>query len=256
MAARALAAVLGFAWATAATAVVADNPPWARFEVATGQAALSGKPILFFVSTDLAPGATVLAGGLDRMFGARILRPRWDEFHWVKVADLKTMDLVKANVVNELIITDSDLNELFRGVVKTGPEAEKGMNDALKKWVGRPIPYKTYDAGTFKQASGKPLVLVFADTAKDSVAVLTALEQPMLAKFTEKCDFARFTFKKDGEDAKRWNVVSAPTVIVLDTSKEEGQKAIFERAPGKKSPPELKALILRALKACEKKAGK
>ena len=252
MAARALAAVLGLAWATAASAGADDNPPWARFEVATAQAGLSGKPILFFVSTDLAPGATALAGGLDRMFGARILRPRWDEFHWVKVADLKTMDLVKANVVNELIITDADLNELFRGVVKTGPEAEKGINDALKKWVGRPIPYKTYDAGTFKQSTGKPLILVFADGAKDSVALLTALEQPMLAKLTEKCDFARYTFAKDAEGVKRWNVVSAPTIIVLDTSKEEGQKAVSERVSGKKSPPEIKALILRALKKCEK----
>ncbi len=256
MAARVLAAVLGLAWATAASARPDDNPPWARFEVATGQAALSGKPILFFVSTDLAPGATTLAGGLDRMFGARTLRPRWGEFHWVKVADLKTMDLVKANVVNELIITDADLNELFRGVVKTVPEAEKGIDEALKKWVGRPIPYKTYDAGTFKQSTGKPLILVFADGAKESVAVLTALEQPMLAKLTEKCEFARYTFKKDDENAKRWNVVSAPTILVLDTSKEEGQKAIAERAPGKKSAPELKALILRALKVCEKAAGR
>src|SRR5687768_1488125 len=193
MAARALAALLGLTWTMAASAGTDDNPPWARFEVATAQAGLSGRPILFFVSTDLAPGATTLEGGLDRMFGSRVLRPRWGEFHWVKVADLKTMDLVKANVVNEMIITDSDLNELFRGVVKTGPEAEKGMNEAMKKWVGYPIPYKTYDAGTFKQASGKPLILVFADGAKDSQAVLTALEQPMLAKLTQKCDFARFT---------------------------------------------------------------
>ena len=255
MAARALAAILGLAWATAATAVVDDNPPWARFEVATAQSGLSGKPILFFVSTDLAPGATALAGGLDRMFGARTLRPRWGEFHWVKVADLKTMDLVKANAVNELIITDPDLNELFRGIVRTVPEAEKGIEAALLKYAPRPVPYKTYDASTFKQAAGKPLILVFADGGKDSAAVLTALEQPMLAKFTEKCDFARYTFKKDDPGAKQWNVVSAPTVLVLDTSKEEGQKAIAERAPGKKSPPELKALILRALKACEKKAG-
>jgi hypothetical protein len=256
MAARALAAVVGLAWTMAASATADDNPPWARFETATAMSGLSGKPILFFVSTDLAPGATTLAGGLDRMFGSRILRPRWDEFHWVKVADLKTMDLVKANVVNEMIITDSDLHELFRGVVKTGPEAEKGMNDALKKWVGRPIPYKTYDAGTFKQSAGKPLILVFADLTKDSLAVLSALEQPMLAKLTEKCDFARFTFAKDAECVKQWNVVSAPTIIILDTSKEEGQKAISERAPGKKSPPEIKALILRALKKCEKAADK
>ena len=256
MAVRALAVGVCLGWAAMASAGTDDNPPWARFEVATGLAGLSGKPILFFVSTDLAPGATTLAGGLDRMFGSRLLRPRWGEFHWVKVADLKTMDMVKANVVNEMIITDSDLSELFRGVVATGPEAEKGMNAALKKYAPRPIPYKTYDAGTFKQSTGKPLILVFADTSKDSVAVLTALEQPMLAKVTEKCDFARFTFSKDDEGVKKWNVVSAPTIIILDTSKEEGLKAVAERAPGKKSPPEIKALILRALKACDKAAGK
>lgn len=255
MAARALAAIVGLAWTAGAAASPDDNPPWTRFEVATAQAGISGKPILFFVSTDLAPGATTLEGGLDRMFGARTLRPRWGEFHWVKVADLKTMDLVKANVVNEMIITDPDLNELFRGVVKAAPDAEKAIGDALKKYVGRPIPYKTYDAETFKQAAGKPLILVFSDNAKESMGVLTALEQPMLARYTEKCDFARFTFKKD-EDAKKWNVVSAPTIIVLDTSKDEGPKAIFERAPGKKSPPEIKALILRALKMCDKAAGR
>lgn len=253
MVARVLTAFVGLACSSAGTD---DNPPWARFEAATGQAALSGKPILFFVSTDLAPGATTLSGGLDRMFGARSLRPRWGEFHWVKVADLKTMDMVKANVVNEMIITDPDLNELFRGVVRTVPDAEKGIEDALKKYVGRSIPYKTYDAGTFKQSTGKPLILVFADTAKDSMALLTALEQPMLAKYTEQCDFARFLFKKDSEAVKQWNVVSAPTIIVLDTSKEEGQKAVSERASGKKSPPQLKALILRALKMCDKAAGR
>lgn len=256
MAARALAILAFTAWSTAASAGVDDNPPWARFEVATAQAGLSGKPILFFVSTDLAPGATTLDGGLDRMFGARTLRPRWGEFHWVKVADLKTMDQVKANAVNELIITDPDLNELFRGIVKTAPEAEKGMNAALAKYAPRPIPYKTYDAEVFKQAAGKPLVLVFADNAKESLAVLTALEQPMLARYTEKCDFARFVFKKDSEDVKRWNVVSSPTVLVLDTSKEEGPKAIAERAPGKKTAPEYKALLLRALKKCEKAADR
>lgn len=256
MAARVWAAFVVFVGATAAPASPDDNPPWARYEVAIAQSAISGKPILFFVSTDLAPGATTLNGGLDRMFGARTLRPRWGEFHWVKVADLKTMDQVKANIVNELIITDPDLNELFRGVVKTAPEAEKGIDEALKKYAARSIPYKTYDKDTFKQAAGKPLILVFADGAKDSMAVLTALEQPMLARYTEKCDFARFTYKAGDENAKKWNVVSVPTIMVLDTSKDEGLKAVSERAPGKKSPAELKALIQRALKACDKAAGR
>lgn len=253
MATRVLAAFAGLFGATVGTD---DNPPWARFEVAARQAGLSGKPILFFVSTDLAPGATTLDGGLDRMFGARTLRPRWDQFNWVKVADLKTMDRVKANVVNEMIITDPDLNELFRGVVRTAPDAEKGMNEALKKYASRPVPYMTYDNDTFKRSMGKPLILVFADLGKDSMALLTALEQPMLARYTEQCDFVRFAFTKDAESVKQWNVVSAPTIIVLDTSKEEGRKAIFERVSGKKTSAELKALILRALKMCDKAAGR
>lgn len=235
-----------------ATALADDNPPWMRMDVAQRAAGLSGKPIVFFVATDLAPGATTLVASLDRVFGARSIRPRWNDFHWVKVADLKSMDHVKANAVNEVIVTDPDLNELHRTVITSVPTAEAALEAALKKYAPYPIPYKTYKAGTFKETSGKPLILVFVDGGKDSLALLTALEQPMLAKFTAKCDFARFDFKRDAEDAKTWKVVSAPTILVLDPSKDEGLNAITERTNGKKTPPELKALIVRALKPYEK----
>ncbi len=229
-----------------------DNPPWMKPDQARIKAGLTGKPILYFVATDLTPGATTLLGGLDRMFGARSLREKWDDFVWVKVADLKTMDLVKGNSVNELIIMDPDHNELFRGVVKDAMEAGKGMDAALKKYASRPIPYKTYDASTFKSAGAKPLILVFADEGKDSQTTLTSLEDRMVANLSAKCEFVRFFFKKDSEECKRWNVVSAPTIIILDPSKEEGPKAITERTAGKKTPPEIKNLLLRAVKALEK----
>lgn len=236
----------------AAGATPDDNPPWVKHEQALAKAALTGKPILYFVSTDLAPGGTALLGGLDRMFGARIIRPRWDEFIWVKVADLKTMDLVKANSVNELIICDPDLNELFRGVVKDVAEAEKGMDAAVKKYAARPIEYKKYDYDAFKD-SVRPLIVVFADDGKDSQVLLTSLEDRMVARITPKCDFVRFFFKKDSEDVKKWNIVSAPTLLVLDGSKDEGPKGTIERTSGKKTPPEVKNILLRAIKALEKK---
>ena len=239
--------------ATTAWAVVPDdNPPWVRIEVAQRMSAQTGRPIVFFVATDLAPGATTLVASLDRVFGARSIRPRWNEFHWVKVADLKSMDRVLANAVNEVIVTDPDLNELYRGVITSVPTAEAALDAALKKYAPYPIPYKTYSPATFKAASGKPLILVFADDGKNSQAVLTAFEQPMLAKYTAKCDFARFDVKRDAEAVKQWKVVSAPTIIVLDTTKEEGYGALAERTSGKKTPPELKTLLLRALKAYEK----
>ena len=254
MAMRRAFLVLAMIAASAGRAVADDNPPWVRIEAAKAAAARTGKPIVFFVATDLAPGATTLVASLDRMFGARSLRPRWPDFHWVKVADLKTMDHVRANAVNEVIVTDPDLNELFRGVVASVPDAEKALDQALKKYAPRPIPYKTYGPGTFKESSGKPLILIFADLGKNSLATLNALEQPMLAKLTERCDFVRFHSKQDAEAVKRWKVVSAPTIIVLDTAKEEGYGAVVERTSGKKSPPELKAFLLRALKPYEKPA--
>lgn len=235
-----------------ATAVADDNPPWMRMDVAQRASAQSGKPIVFFVATDLAPGATTLVASLDRVFGARSIRPRWNDFHWVKVADLKTMDHVKANAVNEVIITDPDLNELHRVVITSVPTAEAALDAAVKKYAPYPIPYKAYKAGTFKETSGKPLILVFADGGKDSLAVLSAFEHPMLAKITAKCDFARFDFKQDVEAAKQWKVVSAPTIIVLDTAKDEGLNAVVDRTNGKKTPPELKSLLLKALKPYEK----
>jgi hypothetical protein len=238
-----------------AAATPDDNPPWVKPEQARARSGLSGKPILYFVSTDLTPGATTLLGGLDRMFGARSLRPKWDDFIWVKVADLKTMDLVKANSVNELIICDPDQNELFRGVVKEAAEAEKGMDAALKKYAPRAILYKKYDAAVFKDAGAatKPLVVVFADESKESQTVLTSLEDRMVAQVTPKCEFVRFFFRKDSEDAKHWNILSAPTLIILDATREEGPKATIERTTGKKTPPEIKSLLLRALKAVEKR---
>jgi len=246
-----------FVTGVAAGAAADDNPPWVKPEQARAKAAVTGKPILYFVSTDLTPGATTLLGGLDRMFGARALRPKWDEFLWVKVADLKTMDLVRANSVNEMIIWDPDQNELFRGVVKEVPEAEKGMDAALKKYAPRPIPYKKYDKVLVQDAADslKPLILVFADESKDSLAVLAALEDRMVAQVTAKCEFSRFAFKKDNPDCKRWNIVSAPTLIVLDVTKEEGPKATAERTSGRKTPPEIKSLLTRALKSLEKKSN-
>lgn len=231
-----------------------DNPPWAKPELARARSALTGLPVLYFVSTDLSPGGMAL-GGLDRMFGARALRAMWSEFLWVKVADQKTMDLVRANSANEIIICDPDQRELFRGVVKGAPEAQKGMEEALKKYASRPILYKKYDPDMLKQAgqANKPLIVVFADEGKDSQVVLSSLEDRMVAQITPKCEFVRFYFKKGSEEVQHWNVLSAPTLIALDGTKEEGPKATIERVTGKKSPVEVKALLLKLLKTLEKK---
>jgi hypothetical protein len=67
----------------------------------------------------------------------------------------------------------------------------------------------------------KPSVLLFLDSGLKSDIFLRMLGDPALPKdLFDKVAFARVEFKKDTDEAKKWKVLSAPTLVIIDNTKD------------------------------------
>ena len=102
------------------------------------------------------------------------------------------------------------------------------------------------------QGSASLTVLLFASDSDETAAMTRAMEDRRVAKLHEKCSFVKIGYRKDSPEVKRWNIVSAPTVLLLDPTKDFGPKAILERSSDRKNPRELKAFLAKGLSAIEK----
>lgn len=176
-------------------------------------------------------------------------------FIFVKCGDKKTAEEVKATNPPEVIFYNPDGEEIHRQSVKDAASIDNAMEQALKKYANREISWNAFDDAALDSAreSGKVVILAFASDSKDSEAALKALEDRQLAKLHDSVVFLKATFEKDGRTEKLWGVSSAPTLVLIDPTKEAGSKATLEKIMGKKSPLSLKASIQKALKAIEKK---
>jgi len=176
------------------------------------------------------------------------------DFLFVRCADKKTAGEVKAGSPPEIIVFHPDGEEIYRQNVRDAVSVERAMTEALKIYGPKEITWTAYDESAWGSARecGKLVVLVFASESHDSEATLKALEDRTLAKMHESVLFLRTTFVKDGPVEKSWGVMSAPTILLADPTKEAGSKAVLDRSSGKKSAGSLKSMLSKALKAVEK----
>jgi hypothetical protein len=104
----------------------------------------------------------------------------------------------------------------------------------------------------FKAAKdgSKPAVLLFGDASPKTKAYTEMLGDASLDEIFGKVAYALVEFKKDGEDAKKWTVTAAPTLVLIDNSGTE-PKLIKKLTAG--APPTIKKELEAAVKKLEKK---
>jgi hypothetical protein len=226
---------------------------WMKLEQARVVASKTGRPLAILVAVDPKSGnaACGRSTGTDKAFGDASL-DRWKEkLLFSRVTDKRTAEELKATRCLELLFVAFDGEEVHRSAFSDLESLERDLALVVKRTTPRAPEWATMDA---KQAApgARPIVLFVVDDRKESQETLKALEERELATLHEKVSFARLAWKKDSEEAKRWGAAQAPTIVVLDPA----DRDVLEKATGKKTARELKALILKALAKVEPKTEK
>ena len=71
---------------------------------------------------------------------------------------------------------------------------------------------------------GKPVLLFFMDATPKCKPWLEALGDKSLDDVFAKVAYVAVEFKKDGDEEKKWKATGAPTVILIDASKDEAKE--------------------------------
>ena len=108
------------------------------------------------------------------------------------------------------------------------------------KWL-RTVPKMPADS---KQA----LLVAFVDGREDSQKTLRALQDPRVAKLHERFRFVRRSYRKGTKEMRDWNVLRAPTLIVLAPGKPEP----LGRTSEAQNPWDLKKFLKEALDKLDK----
>lgn len=129
--------------------------------------------------------------------------------------------------------------------VKTQFEEIASKHGRGPKWLAAAAA--ALEAG---KADAKPVALVFLDAKPKSDIFMKMLGAETIPKdLFEKVAFARIEFKKDSEDAKKWKVTEAPTMILLDGSGEEPKLLRTFKSGG---PRDLRTALEDAVKKVKK----
>ncbi len=177
---------------------------------------------------------------------------RKDEFYFVRVSDKKTAAGLKATKTPEAIFIDGDGHEYFRSDFKEPRALRRAMESALEKFVPRPIAWGAHDGakgGTATVEEKRLTLLAVVDDKKDSAETLKALEDKTVAKLHDRFLFVKAPYRPNSEEAKKWTVIQAPTLIVLDPTR----RTLIHREGGKKDAAKVKAFLADALEKADSK---
>ena len=216
---------------------------WLKLDQAKAVGSTTGKLILVYVACDPQTGAAPCSGGAaERSFADPAIVKRKDEFHFVRVCDRKTAQSLRAAKPPEAIFLDSDGDEVYRAAFNDGAALDRVMTAAKEKYGPRAI---TWGSEIPTDPAGRALLVVGFDDDKGEA--LKPLEDKTLAKYHDRIEFVRYSVRKDPEAAKKWGVNLGPILFICDGTKENPEKNVLEKIPGKKAPAFLKASILKAL---------
>jgi len=230
-----------------------EQVKWLKWDEARAKSAVTGKPVAVFCATDLIVDGPPVKG-LDRAFASEMVRIYRDEFLFVKCTDLKIVKAVKATSKCELIFLDPDELELLRLVVKSSAEIAAAMKDCLARYASKPITWSPNSPpARGGSTEGKPMtVVLFGDDSDAAAAAVRSLEDRRVSRVHEKCIFVKFAYQKESPETREWNVLGAPTILLLDSLRDFGPKSVLERSSERKNPKEMKAFLVRGLGAIEK----
>ena len=88
------------------------------------------------------------------------------------------------------------------------------------------------------------------DASPKSKQWTEALGDKSLDDVFGKVAYVALEFKKDGEDEKKWKVTAAPTLVLIDATKDEPKEIKKLTSP---APPTVKKELEAAIKKLEKK---
>lgn len=249
------ALALAFALSVPVAACAQDQPKWMKAEAARAESLQTGKAIVFYTGAAFPEPKDFDNGKADGSITDKEVKKQHGNYLWVKVFDKKTQEQIKATSRGEVIIVDPEGNELARKVLAGAPDMLAALKEADQKYGPKQIAWLPCDEKALADAkeAKKLVVLAFADDGKDSGPTLKALEDRAVSRFHEQCVFLKSEYQKDSEEAKRWGVTVAPSVLFVDPSKEAGAKAVVEKLSGKREPSHFKTAFTKALKALARK---
>ena len=96
----------------------------------------------------------------------------------------------------------------------------------------------------------KPVVLLFGDTTPKTKLFLQLLSDPSLDQSFMNVAYATIPYEKDGDEAKKYKVTAAPTLLILDP-RPEAPKELKKLTSG--APAGVKSAITAALKTLSAK---
>jgi len=174
----------------------------------------------------------------------------------VRCADKATSDKVKSEAISTMIFFDGDAKEYLRVSVETPDSVEAAFKKGQKMYSSRPISWATGDSSSvLSQVQGdrkKLVALAFVDDKKDSAAMLTALEDRWLVKHQDRLVFAKIAFDRNSEECRKWNVTSAPTLLLVNPAEENLKKSIVDQLVAKKELVSVHNFLVKAFDKFDK----
>jgi hypothetical protein len=227
----------------AAWTVPQQDIGWLKLDQAKAIASHTNKLILVVVACDPRSGSAPCSGmAVERVFGEPAITKRQDEFHFVRVCEKKTAQLLHATKPPEAIILDPDGDEIYRSGFSDAATLEQALTAALQRFSPREIHWASEVPAS---PGGKALLVVGFDDEKGEA--LKPFEDRLIVKYHDRIDFVRYPFRKDSESAKKWGVAQGPAIFICDAAKESPEKNPLEKLTGKKGPQVLKAALQKAL---------
>ena len=222
---------------------------WLKLDQAKAIASHTNKLILVYVACDPRSGSAPCNGGAaERAFSEPSILKRQEEFHFVRIGEKKTAQLVRATKGPEAIILDPDGDELHRSGFGDARALDVALGAALQRYVPKEVRWGN---DVTIGAPGKSLLVVGFDDDKGEA--LKAFDDRLLAKYHDRIEFVKYPARKESDAARKWGVTQGPAVIVCDAAQESPEKHPLEKLTGKRSPAALKSALQRAFQKVDAK---
>ncbi|HVE39916.1 MAG TPA: thioredoxin domain-containing protein [Planctomycetota bacterium] len=177
-------------------------------------------------------------------------------FYMVRCADKATSDKVKSDAISTMIFLDGDGKEFHRTIVGTADTVEAAFKKASELYSKKPISWASGEASDVisgaKGEAKKLVALAFLDEKKDSETFLSSLEDRWVAKYHERMVFTKVAFDRNSELCKKYNVTSAPTLLLVNPLQEDAKKSVVDSLVSKKELLSVRNFLAKAFDKFDK----
>lgn len=177
-------------------------------------------------------------------------------FYMVRCADKATSDKVKSTSISTMIFFDGDGKEYHRTIVGSADSVEAAFKKASELYAKKPIAWATGEAADVLSAARgeqkKLVALAFLDEKKDSETLVASFEDRWVAKYQERLVFTKVAFDRSSELCKKYNVTSAPTMLLVNPAEEDAKKSVVDALVAKKELLSVRNFLAKAFDKFDK----